>query len=64
MDTATIAPGDLVVVTDADGREHEVQALSTVETDGHAFPVVWIARPLRSGGTDRVPWPVEAVRPR
>lgn len=63
METATIAPGVSVIVLDAEGQEHHVQALSGIETEGHNFPVVWIARPLSGGGTDRVPWPLEAVRP-
>jgi hypothetical protein len=63
MKTAEITPGMQVVITDAYGAEHEVKALSAVETKGHSFPVIWIERPLASGATDRVPWPVEAVRP-
>ncbi|TMR37391.1 hypothetical protein [Actinomadura geliboluensis] len=63
MDTVIISSGDDVVVTDAYGREHRVQALSGVERRGHDFPIVWIARPLAAGGTDRVPWPAESVRP-
>jgi hypothetical protein len=58
-----IAPGDEVVITDAWGDELTTQALSGVETTGHNFPVVWIARPLRGGGTERAPWPAESVRP-
>jgi hypothetical protein len=63
MTTATIAAGTKVVIVDAEGQEHEVEALSGVESQGHSFPVVWVARPLIDGGTDRVPWPLEAVRP-
>lgn len=36
---------------------------SEVESEGHDFPVVWVQRPLRTGGTDRMPWPAEAVSP-
>lgn len=63
METADIAPGMTVLVTDAEGHEHRVKALSEIESDGHSFPIVWVARPLEAGGTDRVPWPLEAVRP-
>jgi hypothetical protein len=63
MQTTTIVPGMTVIVVDAEGVEHQVEALSGVETGGHNFPVVWVARPLAAGGTDRVPWPAEAVRP-
>ena len=63
METATIAPGDTVVITDANDRTYTVTALSGIEYEGHSFPVVWVARPLADGGTDRVPWPTEAVRP-
>jgi len=58
----TIENGALVVITDADGNEHTVRALSAVETEGHSFPVVWIERPLTAGGVDRFPWPAESVR--
>jgi hypothetical protein len=63
METLEITLGSAVIITDAKGHEHRVQALSGIETTGHTFPVVWIARPLRGGGTDRVPWPAESVRP-
>lgn len=63
MKVATIAAGVPVVIVDADGQEYEVEALSGIESEGHTFPVVWVARPLTGGGTDRVPWPLEAVRP-
>jgi hypothetical protein len=63
METMNIAAGDMVVVVDAAGNEHTVRALSGIETEGHTFPVVWIARPLKSGDTDRVPWPAESVKP-
>jgi hypothetical protein len=62
METAEIRPGSQVVAVDIDGNEHPVRALSTVETDGHTFPVVWIERPLSNGGSDRVPWPAESIK--
>jgi hypothetical protein len=63
MNTAEISPGMAVIITDAFGTEIKTTALSGVETEGHSFPVVWVERPLKDGGTDRVPWPLEAVRP-
>lgn len=55
-----IKDGSRVVVTDADGVEHDAVALSSVEgrNQGHSFPVIWVA----FGDWDRVPWPVESVR--
>jgi hypothetical protein len=73
-----IAPGDRVIITDTNGADHEVEALSGVEHKGHDFPVVWVRRPLRPdarprpshGGrgrwhepTERMAWPADAVRP-
>lgn len=58
----TIKAGDWVIVTDAHGQEHRVEALSGPER-GRDFPVVWVRTPLKGGGFDRVPWPLEAVRP-
>ena len=52
-----------MVITDAFGQEIRTRALSGIETDGHSFPVVWVERPLKTGGTERAPWPAEAVRP-
>lgn len=63
METTDIAPGVPVVITDAYGAEMPTTALSGVETAGHDFPVVWVERPLKGGGTERAPWPLEAVRP-
>ena len=63
MQTSEIAPGACVIITDAFGREIRTRALSSVESDGHSFPVIWVERPLKDGSTDRVPWPLEAVRP-
>lgn len=57
--TTTTEPGTRVVVTDADGNEHDAYALSQVETQGHDFPVIWVAFP---GDGLRVPWPAESVR--
>ncbi len=62
MTTTTIAPGTRVIITDADGAEHEVEALSAVEQKGHAFPLVWVNRPLKSGDFEPTPWPAESVR--
>jgi hypothetical protein len=56
-----ISPGDRVIITDVEGVEHEVEALSGVEHKGHAFPLVWVNRPL-SSGYDPTPWPAESVR--
>lgn len=55
--------GTAVIITAADGSEHRTTALSGVEREGHNFPVVWVLRPLTDGGTDRVPWPADSVRP-
>lgn len=62
METATIQAGLRVIITDAEGAEHEVEALSGIEQKGHAFPLVWVNRPLVSGGFEPTPWPAEAVR--
>lgn len=62
MSATDIRAGAKVVVTDAEGVEHEVEALSGVEQKGHAFPLVWINRPLASGGFEPIPWPAESVR--
>lgn len=62
MTSTTIAPGTRVVITDADGAEHEVEALTGIERKGHAFPLVWVNRPLVSGGFEPTPWPADAVR--
>lgn len=57
-----IRAGMRVIVTDAAGEEHEVEALSGVQTKGHAFPLVWVNRPLTSGGFEPTPWPADSVR--
>ena len=62
MTTTTIAAGSRVIITDADGVEHEVDALSGVEIKGHSFPLVWVNRPLKSGDFEPTPWPAESVR--
>lgn len=62
MSTTDIQAGTRVIVTDAGGAEHEVEALSGVEQQGHAFPLVWVNRPLSSGGFEPTPWPAESVR--
>jgi hypothetical protein len=62
MAAVSIAAGIRVIITDVDGREHETEALSGVETKGHSFPLVWVNRPLHSGGFEPMPWPAEAVK--
>jgi hypothetical protein len=62
MTATTIQAGTKVVITDADGVEHLVEALSGIEQKGHAFPLVWVNRPLRSGDCEPTPWPAEAVK--
>ncbi len=57
-----ITPGMTVGATDANGKELRLKALSGVEP-GHSFPVVWVEVPVNGGGTDRMPWPAEYVRP-
>lgn len=63
METSDIAPGVPVIITDAYGAEIRTTALSGIETEGHSFPVVWVERPLKDGGTEPAPWPLEAVQP-
>ena len=63
MDTTEITSGVPVIITDAYGAEIRTKALSGIESDGHSFPVVWVERPLKDGGTEPAPWPLEAVRP-
>lgn len=60
--TVTITSGTRVTITDADGSEWETDALSGVEQGGHAFPIVWVNRPLFDGSFDPAPWPADAVR--
>lgn len=62
MSITAIEAGTRVIVTDAEGVEYEVEALSGVESEGHAFPLVWVNRPLVSGDFEPMPWPAEAVR--
>ncbi len=56
-----IQKDDAVLVTDADGNEHPAVALSSVETAGHNFPVIWV-RFADGQYPPGVPWPVESVR--
>ena len=56
----SVEPGAAVVVVDAFGNEHDMVALTGVETDGHDFPVVWVRDPQRR--ESRIPWPVESLR--
>lgn len=60
---STIEAGTEVIIIDSSGREHRTRALSSVEEEGHSFPVVWVLRPLARGGSDRAPWPATSVRP-
>lgn len=62
MDATEITQGTKLIITDASGTEHEAEALSGVEHKGHSFPIVWVNRPLKSGGFDPTPWPADAVR--
>lgn len=62
MATTTIQAGTQVVITDAEGAEHLAEALSGIEQKGHSFPVVWVNRPMRTGGFEPTPWPADAVR--
>ncbi len=55
-----INAGDVVIVMDADGNEHRASALSSIESAGHKFPVIWVTFDDRTWG--RVPWPADAVR--
>lgn len=57
-----INEGDEVMVTDVEGVEHSAVALSSIESKGHSFPVIWVTFDDRTWG--RVPWPAESVRPR
>jgi hypothetical protein len=63
METTEIANGVPVIITDAYGAEIRTTALSGIENEGHTFSVIWVERPLKEGGTEPTPWPVEAVRP-
>ena len=63
METTEITSGVPVIITDAYGAEIRTTALSGIEREGHTFPVVWVERPLKDGGTEPAPWPLEAVRP-
>jgi hypothetical protein len=64
MQESDITAGSLVIITDAYGNEIKTRALSGIEVDGRGgFPVVRVERPLKDGGTESAPWPLEAVRP-
>jgi len=62
VSNTTIQAGSKVVITDADGVEHLTEALSGIEQKGHSFPIVWVNRPMRTGGFEPTPWPAEAVK--
>ena len=53
----TIKSGDLVVVTDAFGKEYEAVAESGIEPYGPSLLAVWVRIDDK-----RIPWPVELVR--
>lgn len=55
-----VQPGTMVIVRDALGNEHRMQAMTGVESKGHDFPVVWVASPATG---HRIPWPADALRP-
>lgn len=56
-----IKPNSMVIITDAYGHEHEVEALSGVER-GRDMLIVWVNTPLKRGGYEPTPWPADAVR--
>ena len=58
----SVSPGDEVVVVDYEGIEHTMYALTPLETEGHDFPIVWVA-PKPGEREKRLPWPAEDVRP-
>jgi hypothetical protein len=62
MATTTIEAGTPVIITDAEGVDHEATALTGIEEKGHAFPLVWVNRPLVSGDFEPTPWPADSVR--
>lgn len=62
MGAITIEAGMRVIITDVDGHDHEVEALSGVEKKGHSFPVVWVNRPMKTGDFEPMPWPADSVR--
>jgi hypothetical protein len=68
--TERYTDGQPVIVIDVDGNKHAAIARSDVEgrfRDGrkvHDFPVVWVEIPRYDDGTDRIPWPAEAVHAR
>lgn len=53
----TLKPGELVIIRDALGKEHEREAV-TGPVWGFNFAVVWVTGVDR----DQVPWPLEDVR--
>jgi hypothetical protein len=62
MNSTNVVSGSRVVITDSDGTEHEVEALTEVQETGYSFPIIWVNRPLYDGGFEPVPWPADAVR--
>lgn len=58
-DIYSVRPGTPVIVRDARGERHRMEATSGIEVEGHSFPVIWVRQP--GGGGGRIPWPVEDV---
>ncbi len=56
-----IEPNTTVIITDANGDTHEVEALSGIER-GRDMPIVWVNLPKKSGDFEPWPWPADAVR--
>lgn len=61
-----VRSGDALIATDALGQDHLATAVSGYEgthegrRKQHDFPVIFIRI---AGSWDRVPWPVESLRP-
>lgn len=62
MPSHPIGSQTTVIITDADGVDHLTKALSGIEQHGQAMPIIWVQRPLYSGGFEPCPWPAEYVR--
>lgn len=58
---AEIERGSSVIITDASGDEHQVEALSSPKA-GHKFAIVWVNVPKYEGGFQPMPWPLDSVR--
>ena len=55
-----IRPGSNVIVTDANGADHQATATSGV-MPGRDFPVVWVYFDRKNLAV--IPWPASDVRP-